>query len=69
MIKVIISDIFKSKAQTLANTVNCVGVMGKGIALGFKKNFPDMYKDYEELLAKHHNLIEAHGALLKKVNP
>ena len=46
MIKVIIGDIFKSNAQTLVNTVNCVGVMGKGLALEFKKRFPDMFKDY-----------------------
>ncbi|HUB99421.1 MAG TPA: macro domain-containing protein [Solirubrobacterales bacterium] len=39
-------DIFKSKAQTLVNTVNCVGVMGKGIALGFRKRFPAMHDDY-----------------------
>jgi O-acetyl-ADP-ribose deacetylase (regulator of RNase III)/uncharacterized protein YwgA len=43
-----VGDIFKSKAQTLVNTVNCVGVMGKGIALGFKERFPDMYADYVE---------------------
>jgi len=29
----------------------------------------EIYKDYEELLTKHHKLIEAQGALLKKVNP
>lgn len=46
MVKVIIGDIFKSKAQTLVNTVNCVGIMGKGIALEFKKRFPEMYEDY-----------------------
>lgn len=46
MIKVIIGDIFKSNAQTLVNTVNCVGVMGKGLALEFKKRFPTMFKDY-----------------------
>jgi len=46
MIKVIIGNLFESKAQTLVNTVNCVGVMGKGIALEFKKRFPDMFKDY-----------------------
>jgi len=46
MVKVIIGNIFKSKAQTIVNTVNCVGIMGKGIALEFKKNFPDMFKDY-----------------------
>ena len=42
MVKVLIGDIFKSDAQTLINTVNLVGVMGKGIALGFKKHFPEM---------------------------
>jgi uncharacterized protein YwgA/O-acetyl-ADP-ribose deacetylase (regulator of RNase III) len=46
MVKIIISDIFKSQAQTLVNTVNCVGIMGKGLALEFKKRFPDMFKDY-----------------------
>ncbi len=46
MVQVTTGDIFKSKSQTLVNTVNCVGVMGKGIALEFKKRFPDMYEDY-----------------------
>lgn len=46
MVKVLVDDIFKSKAQTLVNTVNCVGVMGKGIALEFKKRFSEMYDDY-----------------------
>lgn len=32
--------------QTIVNTVNCVGVMGKGLALEFKKRFPAMYEDY-----------------------
>lgn len=48
MVKLIKGDIFSSKAQTLVNTVNCVGVMGKGLALQFKKMFPEMYRDYEE---------------------
>ncbi len=46
MVEVLIGDLFESKAQTLVNTVNCVGVMGKGIALGFKKRFPEMFADY-----------------------
>ncbi len=46
MITVLTGDIFKSECQTLTNTVNCVGVMGKGIALGFKRKFPEMYDDY-----------------------
>jgi O-acetyl-ADP-ribose deacetylase (regulator of RNase III) len=46
MIRVVKGDLFQSEAQTLVNTVNCVGVMGKGIALGFRKRFPEMYEDY-----------------------
>ncbi len=44
--KILVDNILHSKAQTLINTVNCVGVMGKGIALEFKEHFPEMYKDY-----------------------
>ena len=47
MVKVLIGDLFESKAQTIVNTVNCVGVMGKGVALEFKKRFPVMFDDYE----------------------
>ena len=46
MVKVLTGDILESKAQTLVNTVNCVGIMGKGIALEFKQQFPDMFNDY-----------------------
>lgn len=46
MTKVLIGNLLESKAQTLVNTVNCVGVMGKGIALEFKNRFPEMFKDY-----------------------
>ena len=42
--EVIKGDIFQSRAQTLVNTVNCVGIMGKGLALEFKKRFPGMYR-------------------------
>ena len=41
-----IGDIFESKCSTIVNTVNCVGVMGKGIALEFKKKYPEMHLDY-----------------------
>ena len=44
---------FISGAQTLVNTVNCVGVMGKGVALEFKRRFPEMYADYVERCARH----------------
>ena len=46
MTTVKIGNLFESSAQTLVNTVNCVGVMGKGIALEFKKRYPAMFKDY-----------------------
>lgn len=46
MVKILMGDMFESKAQTLVNTVNCVGIMGKGVALEFKKRFPDMFEDY-----------------------
>jgi O-acetyl-ADP-ribose deacetylase (regulator of RNase III)/uncharacterized protein YwgA len=46
MFKALIGDMFASEAQTLVNTVNCVGIMGKGVALEFKKRFPRMAKDY-----------------------
>jgi len=45
-VQVLVGDIFKSEAQTLVNTVNCVGIMGKGLALEFKKRYPDMFSDY-----------------------
>jgi O-acetyl-ADP-ribose deacetylase (regulator of RNase III)/uncharacterized protein YwgA len=46
MVNVLTGDLFASKAQTLVNTVNCVGVMGKGVALEFKNRFPEMFADY-----------------------
>lgn len=48
-----IGNIFESNAKTLVNTVNCVGVMGKGIALEFKKRFPGMFEEYVRLCNNH----------------
>ena len=39
-------DILAETAEALVNTVNCVGVMGRGIALQFKRAFPDNFKAY-----------------------
>lgn len=41
------SNLFETTAQAIVNTVNCVGVMGKGVALEFKKRWPDNYKAYK----------------------
>lgn len=47
-----IGNLFESKAKTLVNTVNCVGVMGKGIALDFKKRYPAMFDEYAQMCAR-----------------
>lgn len=46
MIKATHGDLLKTKAEALVNTVNCVGVMGKGVALQFKKAYPANFKAY-----------------------
>ena len=51
--RILVDDILQSNVQTLVNTVNCVGVMGKGIALEFKNHFPDMFEDYLERCKRH----------------
>jgi O-acetyl-ADP-ribose deacetylase (regulator of RNase III) len=48
MVRIRVGDLFQSRAQTLVNTVNCVGIMGAGVALEFKKRFPRMFADYVE---------------------
>jgi O-acetyl-ADP-ribose deacetylase (regulator of RNase III)/uncharacterized protein YwgA len=52
MFKALIGDLFSNQAQTLVNTVNCVGVMGKGVALEFKKRFPSLFEDYAARCAR-----------------
>lgn len=46
MIRYVTGDIFETDAAALVNTVNTVGVMGKGIALQSKRRFPDNYEAY-----------------------
>lgn len=45
-------NLLDSKAQVLINTVNCEGVMGKGLALQFKEAYPQMFFSYKEFCAK-----------------
>lgn len=47
MINYKIGDLFNDNAEAIVNTVNCVGVMGRGIALQFKKHYPENFKEYE----------------------
>jgi O-acetyl-ADP-ribose deacetylase (regulator of RNase III)/uncharacterized protein YwgA len=46
LVKLTKGDILQSRARAIVNTVNCVGVMGKGVALAFKCKYPAMYRDY-----------------------
>ncbi len=41
-------DIFESDAQVIVNTVNCEGIMGKGLALAFKQKYPAMFTTYQK---------------------
>lgn len=47
MIKFKHGNILNDQAEALVNTVNCVGIMGKGIAAQFKRTFPKMFRAYE----------------------
>ena len=49
MIEIIKGNIFATEAQTIVNTVNCVGVMGAGIAYEFRLRYPKMYERYVEI--------------------
>ncbi|MBU1413599.1 macro domain-containing protein, partial [Myxococcota bacterium] len=46
MIEFTTGDILECQADALINTVNCVGVMGRGIALQFKNAYPANFKAY-----------------------
>lgn len=53
MIHYTTGDIFDSGAMALVNTVNTEGVMGKGLALQFKKRFPNNFREYVAACKKH----------------
>ncbi|MDR3183775.1 MAG: macro domain-containing protein [Planctomycetaceae bacterium] len=53
MIEYCEGNLLDADAEALVNTVNTVGVMGKGIALQFKQRFPLMAKEYEAVCRRH----------------
>ena len=55
-------DLFQDRSQALVNPVNCVGVMGKGIALQFKEKFPDNFREYAQ--ACWRNRVQPGGMLV-----
>jgi O-acetyl-ADP-ribose deacetylase (regulator of RNase III) len=42
-------DIFESSCEVIANPINCVGVMGGGLALAFKKKYPEHFETYKKM--------------------
>ena len=52
MIEFTTGDILRANAEALVNTVNCVGIMGRGIALQFKNAFPANFKAYQAACAR-----------------
>lgn len=71
MIEPTYGNLLKADAEALVNTVNCVGVMGKGIALQFKQAFPANFAQYEQ--ACHHRQMQTGKMLVvatdQLVNP
>lgn len=65
---------FEDQADALVNTVNCVGVMGKGVALEFKRRWPENFKSYKKLcdakqLAPGQMFIFENGDMLDDAKP
>lgn len=72
MIKLVEGNIFDSTADALVNPVNCIGVMGAGLALEFKRRYPQMFLEYRELckrrgeftLGKMHYYVSPTGKVI-----
>ncbi len=56
MVKDTTGNLFESKAEAFTNAVNCVGIMGKGIALQFKQKFPADYFNAYKLACQNGEL-------------
>jgi len=52
-VTVITGNIFTSESQTIVNTINCVGVMGAGIALECRLRYPEMHEKYVALCSNN----------------
>ena len=45
-------DLFNAPERALAHGCNCAGAMGKGIAVEFRRRWPEMFTEYRELCAR-----------------
>lgn len=48
MVEIVSGDLFEADVDAITNAVNCVGVMGRGVALAFKQRFPDNFVAYKQ---------------------
>lgn len=62
MIKICEGDILAYDAESIVNPVNCVGVMGRGLALQFRNAYPDNFKAYAK--ACEHRLVQPGSMLI-----
>ena len=73
MIKETNKNLLNSTAEALINAVNCVGVMGKGIALQFKQTFPKDYFNAYKLACENGDLaigkVQAYELKNAQANP
>lgn len=53
MIKLVTGNLLEADVEALVNTVNTVGVMGKGLALQFRQAFPENYQAYQKACTQH----------------
>lgn len=53
MIEVTRGDLLNADAEALVNAVNCVGVMGRGIAAQFKRAYPKNFTAYQQACKRH----------------
>ena len=65
MITFVKGNLLEAPVEALVNTVNTVGVMGKGIALMFKEAFPPNFRAYEEACEQHEIKNQVIGKILE----
>src|SRR5258708_846375 len=53
MIEIMQGDVLKTDAEAVVNTVNCVGIMGRGVALQVRKAFPENFAAYKAACARN----------------
>jgi len=64
-VEIVKMSIFESNADVLINPVNCVGVMGAGVAKQFKQHFPQMYESYRKACQQGQVYVRVKGSKVR----